>query len=148
MTRKPKSKSTIDGNPGKREYSAAKGRLLTEVPAVPNGLKGVGADLWKSVAEQLVAMKVLCDVDLAALRVMCDAWADYHAASKIANDPKRCYFTTDKGYIVEHPAVRRKQSAAATLQKIWAKFGLTPQAREQIDVDLGAAEAEEEIGRR
>lgn len=141
--RGPKKKThrldRLEGNPSRRKRdtltpSAPLAIQLLSPPPPPDRLDSHARELWRKVAELLVTAKVLTTADLEALSVLCDTWSEYLEAKVLADaDP---YFETEKGYIVEHPAVRRMHTARDRLDRLWSRFGLTPSARQGMDWEI------------
>jgi len=92
--------------------------------------------LWEKLAERLVDLNLLTDLDLEALEVLCEAWQRYHELADVVNRVG-AFFETDRGYIAEHPAVRLRQTQISTIERLWKQFGLTPLSRESLDLDMG-----------
>lgn len=91
--------------------------------------------LWRKLAVQLTASKVLTSTDLEALRVLCETWHTYHGLAKFA-DPKNMIQRTRTGYKQEHPGVRLRAAAAKQLLILWRQFGLTPLTRDSVDSEV------------
>lgn len=94
---------------------------------------------WKRLVPELVLMRCVAKVDREMVATYCDAWADFvWAVAEVARDGLT--FTTDKGNVIQHPAVSIKNSAAERLRKLAQEFGLTPSARSRIEVEGDAEE--------
>lgn len=103
-------------------------------PRRPTWLGEDAARLWPAIATELEAMGVLAKVDQTALALLCQALADYLAARKTV-DEEGATFTTEKGYIAQHPAVGIMGNAWARVMKLARDFGMTPSARAGLKVD-------------
>lgn len=104
-----------------------KSEPLTEVPQPPGYLGDVAKAYWREMAPRLVAVNLLTGLHLNTFAVLCEQYQEYRAyADYLAEDPMRCLFTTDNGYQQETPQVRMRNNALNNLNKLWAKFGLTP----------------------
>lgn len=100
---------------------------LQTVPDPPDELSDVGQTYWRRVAKLLVDNGILTELHLEALRVLCETWEEYRQlADELRGNPEGRVFTTESGYQGESPTVRMRDRALAALQKMWAKFGLTP----------------------
>lgn len=143
-TQKPRTRKTskrnpardrLEGNPSRRKPANKPApRLLTEPPPPPEDLGEYALALWTRLADHLTSIRLLSPVDLEALRVLCDAWQTYRELSVYCN-PDRAFFTTESGYVCQHPAVKLRASAGKTLENLWVRFGLTPRDREALEVD-------------
>lgn len=66
---------------------------------------------------------------LEPLEALCDQWHTYQTTKLwLDEDPDRRWFETEKGYQQESPMMRSLGATLSHLQKLWAKFGLTPHA--------------------
>jgi len=136
--RKPARKKALEGNASKRKAPAEIGATkLSTPPPCPDSVTGPGVELWQKLARRLVELKLLTDLDLEALEILCDAWRRYQELAPFTT-AETMFVITDRGYVVEHPAVRLRQSAINTMSKIWRQFGLTPLTRESLDIDLSS----------
>jgi len=111
-------------------------RLATPPPCPPD-LEPLehAARLWRKLADQLTASKVLASTDLEALRVLCETWHTYQGLAKFA-EPKNMIQKTRSGYRQEHPGVRLRANASKQLLTLWRQFGLTPLTRDGVDSEL------------
>lgn len=106
--------------------------LLTTVPPCPQHLQNEAAEAWARFAPLAYETGRLTAADLPALELLCVTWAEYLAASEIADDPDRCYVVSEKGGVYAHPAVNRQSSTRKAIYTLFARFGLTPLDRSQI----------------
>jgi len=99
-----------------------------------------GREYWERIAPLLVEQGSLTQLHLEALEALCDQW-DLYQRKKLwlAEDPDRWIFCTESGYEQETPAVRAMNGALDKLQKLWAKFGLTPHAGGTLKPGKGKA---------
>lgn len=105
---------------------------LETIPPCPNHLSDQAAEAWGRFARLTFESGRLTQQDLPALELLCQTWAEFLAASEIADDPGQCYVITDKGAVATHPAVWRQGSARKQLCVLLARFGLTPLDRVQV----------------
>jgi P27 family predicted phage terminase small subunit len=132
------------GGRGKKSQPAAGGvaavvavsaEAYTVAPEVPAELGEYGRAYWERIAPLLVDRRVLTPLHLEPLLAMCDQWDTYQRLSAwLREDPARWTFQTETGYESESPQVRMMGSALKELQRLWAKFGLTPYAEERVSV--------------
>ena len=129
-----------DRDGGTPEPEAAK-------PRRPAWLGQEAARLWPAIAGELEAMGVLARADQVALALLCQALADYLAARAVveeaaaAGDVKFCA-TTDKGNIIQHPAVGVMHKGWERVVKLAREFGMTPSSRAGLKVEGKAAPAD------
>jgi len=125
--------------PKKKPKRPAKVQTLEAVPEPPADMPAAGQAYWREVAPMLVQHSILTALHLESFRVLCELYADYRALSDyLRENPAAATFTTDSGYEQESPRVRMRDKALAALQKLWPKFGLTPQALAQLNKHCGA----------
>lgn len=105
---------------------------LPTVPPCPATLDGEAAEAWVRFARLAYDSGRLTAADLPALELLCLTWAEFLAASEIANDPVQCYVFSEKGGVYSHPAVGRQSSTRKQLTVLFARFGLTPLDRVQV----------------
>lgn len=129
MPRRPKSKA-----PARK----AKAQPLDAVPEPPEGLGEFGRQYWQRLAPLLVEARILTPLHLESFGVLCETWQSYRTLTDYLGALKDWTFTTDKGYMAEIPQVRLRQVALLTLQRLWPKFGLTPEALAKLNKHGGA----------
>ena len=112
------------------------------VPDAPDWLGPEASEHWSEIAELLDAMGVLALVDQIALGLLCDSLAEYVQAKDIVEQAARAgevkfLSTTDKGNVIQHPAVGVKNKAWERTLKMLREFGMTPSARAALKVGNG-----------
>ena len=107
---------------------------LDKAPAVPSHLKGQHARAyWKRLAKQLVEIRALTPLHLEALEVLCDTWQTYRELIKWYRDnPHLRIIEYASGHEALNLRVTQLHKAQAQLEKLWAKFGLTPDATNKV----------------
>ena len=128
----------LRGNPGKRAINAnePKPEIPAKQPAPPVFLDDYALEEWKRVAPELWRMGLLTAVDVATLAVYCDAYSRWRVATEaIAVMAARDELThgllikTRAGEATPNPLVWIASSAAKTMVRVAAEFGMTPAAR-------------------
>jgi P27 family predicted phage terminase small subunit len=106
--------------------------LPTKAPPMPAGLPRAAADAWKRIVPTLDRAGYLAEVDAEALRMLCEAIADYEKAGAAI---------TKYGLLVKHwntagsqvlkanPACTIRRDARAAIISLAQKFGMTPSGR-------------------
>lgn len=128
----------VRGNPGKRPVSKSE-PIPTHTPVEillkkPVGLTGPAATAWGTIAPRLNDMRVLTIIDRTALRLLCEQIGIYKAAQKEIKKNKGFTTITDKGNLVQHPAVSVMNSAFKNIRVLLAEFGMTPSSRTGLKV--------------
>lgn len=111
---------------------------LNTIPPCPGHLRDEAAAAWVRFARLIYEAGRLTQSDLPALELLCLTWAEFLAASEIADDPIQCYVISEKGGLYPHPAVHRQSSSRKQLCVLMARFGLTPLDRVQVGGASGA----------
>lgn len=130
-----RKKSPAKKTPAKK---AAKAQPLAAVPDPPASLGEYGREYWLRLSPLLVEAKILTPLHIDSFRVLCEQWQQYRRLSELLDGSESLTFTTDRGYVQEIPEVRLRQVALANLQKLWPKFGLTPEALAKLGKHGGA----------
>ena len=120
-----------------------------EAPSCPSWLRREAKAEWKRLVPGLLKDGLLTKRDRALLTAYCDAWADLHQFEKILQEDGVTY-VTGGGIIAQHPMVVAKHKAREQVNKLGAKFGLSPTDRCQVskpdDESAEAAEARDMLG--
>ena len=107
---------------------------LAFAPQPPEGLDAAGRAYWLRVVPLLVERGALTVLHLEPLEALCDQWGRYQALKRwLAEDVERWTFTTESGFQVESPQARQLYQALKELERLWAKFGLTPHAEPRLE---------------
>lgn len=144
--RKPKSRKIIEGtfradrNPGKEPEPPA----VEVVPRPPAYMGRHGKRLWKKLAPLLMDQGILTEVDLSTLELCCESYDVFRSAHEAV------YRTVDpmtgrkvRRSLADYFAGRNSQTAPeyAAMKGAWqtyksymAEFGLSPVARNRIDL--------------
>lgn len=131
---KPTALKTLAGNPGKRALNDKEPKPDIVIPACPPHLKGEARAEWDRITKQLYELKIISELDLAALAVCCTAWADYVKACKTL-DKEGEVIISDQGGLYQNPWVAIKKRSMDQVQKFYAEFGMTPSSRTRVKVD-------------
>lgn len=134
--RKPKPTETkiIEGNPGKRALNNQEPKPKVIIPDAPTHLQGDALDEYKRVSAELSTLKIITNLDRAALVSYCQAWGDYvKACKKIKTEGE--VITSDKGNLYQNPWVGIKTGAMDRMLRISAEFGMTPSSRSRLKVE-------------
>lgn len=131
--RQSKEANNRKGNPGKRTRATKAPALPAGMPTPPTWLPTVAREEWNRVVPHLHQSGLLIEVDQAALVSYCIAVANLKSATETLADGKTT-FQTEKGYVGKHPAATLQREAMQTVLKFSQEFGLTPAARDKLDI--------------
>ncbi len=133
---KPTVLKLLTGNPGKRrirrnEPKPAKARKGSR--RCPAWLPPEGKREWKRVVPELERLGLLTKVDDASLEGYCLAYARALEAGKHVKQSGLTVMT-DKGFVLQNPAVSIERNAWNQVKQFAAEFGLTPAARGRMEM--------------
>lgn len=104
------------------------------LPPKPSWLDARSVKCWAKIAPLLYEHDLLTRLDAVALALLCSALADFILAREIVEKAEeetgtRFITQTDKGNIIQHPAVGVMNKAWEKVVKLCREFGMTPSAR-------------------
>ena len=136
----PSHLKVIQGNRGKRQIKPDL-EVTPSLPMPPPHLSDDAKVEWGRVASMLYALRLLSDVDIAALAAYCQAWATWKRATAAlermaAQDPvtEGLLVKTKNGNAIQNPLLGIANKAAADMVRYAAEFGMTPSARARINL--------------
>jgi len=142
----PTALHKLAGNPSKRKLPAAEPKPQVRLPAPPGALGKEGRAEWKRVGSALLQLGLVSDLDRAALVGYCLAWERALEAQKLLKT-QGLTTKTDKGNVIQNPALGIYNRAMKQLREFAVEFGMTPAARRRVDavpLSPGAGEQEPE----
>jgi P27 family predicted phage terminase small subunit len=128
---KPTRLKVLTGNPGKRPLNTAEPRPEVAVPECPPELGPLAQKEWNRLIGELAILRLLTNLDRAALAAYCGAYALWAEAMEAI----RTYGTMIKspsGYPVQSPYVAIANRQAEIMMRIASEFGFTPASRSRI----------------
>ena len=108
--------------------------LPPEIPDCPEWLCEVGRAEWDRVVPLLEAQGVLTGIDGVVLALYCDAYAEFLATRAVVAESAYT-IKTDKGNVIQHPAVGIMHRAWANVLKAAGRFGMDPPSRADLATD-------------
>lgn len=138
------TKNRLRGNPGRRNRKTAKAKAANKKatgPSMPKWLGKDGSAEWRRVVGRLVQMGILDELDRTALALYCRAFEEYCRARREV-EAEGFTATTDKGNLIQHPAVGVMHRAWGNVLKAAGQLGLTPLARRRLEMDEGPDESD------
>lgn len=138
----PKNVHLLRGNPSKKPAAELATGLhpVVEMPPCPDDLLSADARAeWERVTVELIQLRVLAKVDMAAVAVYCQAWGDWAEARRKLRE------LGDAGYVEQTPSGYKQQGvwlqianrAAETMKSYGALFGMNPSARSSVQPSQG-----------
>lgn len=116
-----------------------------ELPKPPRWLDAQGRRVWREVGCWLADNGLLTQLDSTAFAILCAEMCEYVAARAIIDAAAeetgtRFIATTDKGNIIQHPAVGVKNKTMGSIIKLCREFGMTPSSRAGMAIAKNEAE--------
>lgn len=128
---KPTRLKVLTGNPGRRPLNEDEPQPEVVIPECPPELGPVAKREWDRLAAELVALKLLTNLDRAALAAYCGAYALWAEATEQIQK----YGTMVKsptGYPIQSPYVSIANRQAEIMMRVASEFGFTPASRGRI----------------
>jgi P27 family predicted phage terminase small subunit len=125
---KPTRMKVLIGNPGKRSLNSFEPRPEPAIPDCPPELGDVARREWNRLVQELAPLRLMTNLDRAALAAYCALWADAtEAIQKYGAMVK-----SPMGYPVQSPYVAIANRQAEIMMRIAPEFGFTPASRSRI----------------
>ncbi len=137
---KPTALKVLEGNPGKQKLNAQEPMPSAPqvTPKPPKRLLPEAKKEWKRLAEPMVALGLLTEVDTSAFAELCQNYAYYLAADaeilKLGEKGTVALQKTPSGYMQQHPLLSLRKQYYETWRKGLSDFGLTPASRARLMV--------------
>jgi P27 family predicted phage terminase small subunit len=135
----------LRGNPGKRALNTDEPQPAKASPGsrrVPASLPPIGKALWRKLVPELERLNLLTKIDDATLHGACLNYARAVMAGAMVNK-QGLTIITDKGFVIQHPAVSIERNAWASWLKFASTFGLTPSARSSMHIKPATPDVDE-----
>lgn len=108
--------------------------VATDV-APPAGITKAAQKHWPGIAKMLSDAKVLTLMDVNALRIFCEAYANYQRATDALDGAfSELVYVTITGQLAVRPEWDVQNKAMDQMLKLLKEFGMTPAARASIKV--------------
>jgi P27 family predicted phage terminase small subunit len=121
----------ITGNPGKRPLNEHEPRPEPQVPPCPSELSPAAQREWHRLVTELGALKLLTNLDRAALAAYCGAYALWAEAQE-AIQKYGTMVKSPSGFPMQSPYIAVANRQAEIMMRIASEFGFTPAKRSRI----------------
>jgi P27 family predicted phage terminase small subunit len=128
---KPTRLKLLTGNPGRRPLNANEPKPEAVVPECPVELGPVARREWDRLAGELAPLRILTNLDRAALAAYCGAYGMWAEATE-AIQKFGTMVKSPTGYPVQSPYVSIANRQAEIMMRIASEFGFTPASRSRI----------------
>ena len=131
--RKPKSTrlKIISGNPGKHPLNRDEPRPDANVPQCPGELGPVAKVEWDRLVGELAILRIVTNLDRAALAAYCGAYAMWAEATQ-AIQTYGSMIKSPTGFPMQSPYVSMANRQAEIMMRISSEFGFTPASRSRL----------------
>ena len=102
--------------------------------AVPKDLGSFGALAWTEKAPLLLGLGLFTESDRGAFHTYCRAHDEIAKCDELLAEQGED-FTTEKGFVCQHPAVSRRFKWFEVKRRYEIEFGMTPSSRSGLKVD-------------
>ena len=124
---KPTRLKVLTGNPGKRPLNGNEPRPAAAVPECPAELGPVARTEWNRLVGELSALRLLTNLDRAALAAYCGAYALWaEATAQIQR--YGAMIKSPTGFPIQSPYLAIANRQAEIMMRIASEFGFTPAA--------------------
>jgi P27 family predicted phage terminase small subunit len=127
---KPTTLKILNGNPGKRRLNRREPKPRGPA-ACPAWLSKNAKTEWKRICPELRRLGLLTSVDVASLAAYCSALSDLRWSEETLL-AEGMVFTTEKGFMIAHPAIGVRNAARTAIKNFAGMFGLSPSDRSKI----------------
>lgn len=138
---KPTQLKIMEGNPGKKKLPVDEPEPRYIQPDPPPHLSPEALKEWERICVGLFHMKLLAEVDGAALAAYCTSYGLWENAWKILNKLEEeeapyggMMIITPNGTVMQNPLIGIANKAARDMMRYCVEFGMTPAARARMGV--------------
>jgi P27 family predicted phage terminase small subunit len=121
----------LTGNPGKRALNSDEPRPEPAVPECPPELSPVAQREWARLVVELAPLRILTQLDRAALASYCGAYALWAEAME-AIQKYGAMVKSPTGYPIQSPYLGIANRQTEIMMRIASEFGFTPASRSRI----------------
>lgn len=132
---KPAALKALDGNPGKRKFTAPALPAFPGPPPLkcPMHILGHARAEWKRLVAELTRLGLIAAVAPAALETYATTYALWRKAkTELNRKATRLIIETESGYQLANPLIGIVNTAATQLRAWLSEFGLTPTSRARV----------------
>src|SRR5438552_14304431 len=128
---KPTRLKMLTGNPGKRPLNADEPRPEANVPECPPELGPLAKQEWDRLVGELAALRLLTNLDRAALAAYCGAYALW-AEATAQIQKYGAMIKSPTGFPIQPPYLAIANRQAEIMMRIASASGFTPASRTRI----------------
>ena len=128
---KPTRLKMLTGNPGKRRLNEDEPRPDANIPECPPELGPVARTEWDRLVDELAVLRMLTNLDRAALAAYCGAYALW-ADATVQIEKYGAMIKSPTGFPIQSPYLSIVNRQAEIMMRIASEFGFTPASRSRI----------------
>src|SRR5258707_3791368 len=128
---KPTRLKMLTGNPGKRPLNKDEPRPDANIPECPPELGPLARAEWDRLVDELAALRMLTNLDRAALAAYCGAYALW-AEATVQLQKYGAMIKSPTGFPIQSPYLSIANRQAEIMMRIASEFGFTPASRSRI----------------
>lgn len=128
---KPTRLKLLTGNPGKRAMNENEPKPEAAIPECPPELSPAARKEWERLVGELSALRMLTNLDRAALAAYCGAYALWAEATE-AIQKYGAMIKSPQGFPIQSPYLAIANRQSEIMMRIASEFGLTPASRSRI----------------
>jgi P27 family predicted phage terminase small subunit len=128
---KPTRLKLLTGNPGKRPMNHDEPRPEAAIPECPPELSPLARKEWDRLVGELSSLRMLTNLDRAALAAYCGAYALWAEAME-AIQKYGAMIKSPQGFPIQSPYLAIANRQAEIMMRIASEFGFTPASRSRI----------------
>jgi P27 family predicted phage terminase small subunit len=133
---KPTHLKLLDGNPSKRAINQGEPQPKLRPPTCPSHLCPPAKAEWKRLVGQLTVLRLLTELDRAALAAYCQAYGRWvEAERKLQETPM--LLKLPSGYVQQNPWLTIANKQLELMHKFLSEFGLSPVSRSRVTTATG-----------
>jgi P27 family predicted phage terminase small subunit len=121
----------LTGNPGKRRLNEDEPRPNPNIPECPPELGPVARTEWDRLVDELAVLRMLTNLDRAALAAYCGAYALW-AEATVQLQKYGAMIKSPTGFPIQSPYLSIVNRQAEIMMRIASEFGFTPASRSRI----------------
>lgn len=129
--RKPAELKVLQGTARPDRENATEPKPVIGASDCPAWLDATARGEWQRMAPALERLRILTEIDTAALAAYCQAYADHQWAAKRLQKLGKVY-QTKTGFYRPRPEVAMQRDAAVRMKAFLVEFGLTPASRSRV----------------
>lgn len=107
--------------------------VSSKLPEFPEVLKELGKRAWSEVGEKILRLGVATELDWGAFETYCRSFDEVAWCDQVL-ETQGHFFTSETGFVGQHPAINQRFKWLDVRRRYEAEFGLTPSSRSGVTV--------------